>query len=178
MISIVTTILATLIVVGQLSLILLVVLLLAKSSWLKEKIGKKAMFCALIVASVAMLGSLFFSDIAGYEPCKLCWIQRIFMYPQALILLIALAEKDTRALVYSTALSSIGAVIAGYHYLLQIGIAPPLSCGTVGYSVSCAEKFVMNFGYITIPLMALTAFLMIFTFSIIGIAWNKNQQKI
>ncbi len=131
----------------------------------------------MAVALAATLGSLFFSDVAGYEPCKLCWIQRIFMYPQVIILLIALIEKDARALVYSVALSAIGAVVAGYHYLLQLGIAPPLSCGATDYSVSCAEKVVMAFGYVTIPLMSFTAFVMILVFSIIGMSWNKDRTK-
>ncbi len=175
MAPIVTKMLATLTVVGQLSLLLIVAFLVFKKlNWVKARIGNRAMLFALIVASVAMLGSLFFSEVAGYEPCKLCWIQRIFMYPQVIILLIAILEKDARALVYSLALSSIGALIAGYHYLLQLGVAPPLSCGTVGYSVSCAEKFVMNFGYITIPLMAFTAFAMIIVISLIGIYRNNE----
>ena len=58
-------------------------------------------------------------------------------------------------------LSIIGAVIAAYHYLLQLNIAPSLPCSAVGYSVSCSQVFVMNFGYITIPLMSLTVFSLI-----------------
>ena len=123
-----------------------------------------------------MTGSLIYSDVIGYEPCKLCWFQRIFMYPQVFLLALALWKKDKNIIDYTALLSIFGAIIAGYHYLLQLGIAPDLSCGAVGYSVSCAQRFVMNFGYITLPLMAFTAFLMILTFFFIEKKYRKNQE--
>ena len=123
-----------------------------------------AISLAFTAAHLATLGSLTYSEILGYEPCKLCWFQRIFMYPQVLILGFALwgKHKGSRALLdTSLALSIIGAAVALYHYLMQLGIVSEGSCAAVGYSVSCAERFVMQFGYITIPFMALSAFLFI-----------------
>lgn len=175
MIKTLTQVLSILTVTGQTLLLLILVAIVTKRfDRILHKIGKKAVLFSLIVASIAMLGSLFFSEIAGYEPCKLCWFQRIFMYPQVLLLIIAIAEKERGVLIYSAALSVMGALISGYHYLLQIGAVPPLSCGTVGYSVSCSEKFVMSLGYVTIPMMALTAFLLIAAFSVIGIYRNRD----
>src|SRR3989344_8652500 len=112
---------------------------------------------AFIAATIAMLGSLTYSDILGFEPCKLCWIQRILMYPQVLILGMALwgKHKGSNALIdVSIVLSLIGAAVAAYQSLIQLGIIPEGSCAAIGYSVSCAERFVLQFGYITIPLMA------------------------
>jgi len=83
------------------------------------------------------------------------------MYPQVFLLGLALYKKDLGMAPYSLLLSSVGAVIAFYHYLLQLNIVPSLPCSAVGYSVSCSQIFVMNFGYITIPLMAFTAFLLL-----------------
>jgi len=123
--------------------------------------GDKYLLFGFIVVLIATLGSLFYSEIAGYEPCKLCWFQRIFMYSQAFLLGLALYKKDMGIAPYSLLLSAIGAVIAAYHYLLQLNIVPSLPCSAVGYSVSCSQIFVMNFGYITIPLMAFTAFLLL-----------------
>lgn len=121
---------------------------------------------SFFVALTATAGSLFYSEIAGFDPCKLCWFQRIFMYPMVLILAIAWWKKDKEIFRYIMTLSVVGAIIASYHYLLQIGVAPVIiPCSTVGYSVSCAQAFSMTFGYITIPLMSLTAFLMIFLFA-------------
>jgi len=89
------------------------------------------------------------------------------MYPQAILLGIAWLKKDQGIVLYSLALSSLGALIASYNYLLQIGLAPSIGCSAVGYSINCSQRFVMQFGYITIPMMALTAFLLIISFMIV-----------
>ena len=115
-----------------------------------------------IVAMTAMLGSLFYSDTLGYDPCKLCWYQRIVMYPQTLLFLVALAKSDKKVGDYGMVLSFVGAMLALYHYLLQIGILTTTSCTTVGYSISCSDRFTTTYGYITIPMMALSAFVLIF----------------
>ena len=46
-----------------------------------------------IVSAIATLGSLYFSEIRHYEPCKLCWIQRIFMYPIVIMTTVAFIQK-------------------------------------------------------------------------------------
>lgn len=119
---------------------------------------KNSLKYAFIVSLTATLGSLFYSEVAGYTPCKLCWFQRIFMYPQPILFLVSFWKKDKGIVKYVLALSIIGGVIALYHYLLQLGIVPGGACGVVGYSVSCSQRFVMEAGYITIPMMSLTAF--------------------
>jgi disulfide bond formation protein DsbB len=124
------------------------------------------------VALTSLFGSLYYSEIVGYEPCKLCWLQRIFIYPQVLILIIALYLKDNKAVHYILWMSLFALGIASYHYLGQLGFTS-LECGLVGYSVSCAERFVMNFGYITIPMMALTAMVMNIVFSIVKLTNKK-----
>lgn len=126
---------------------------------------------ALTVSLTATLGSLFYSEIAGFTPCKLCWFERIFMYPQTVIFGVAMWKKDAKIWIYSLTLSIIGATISIYHYLLQIGILPEGSCDAVGRSVSCSKVFVMTFGYITIPLMAGTAFVLLI---LLAIAAKKN----
>jgi disulfide bond formation protein DsbB len=151
--------------IAQVSVIIIFVSLLFKNRLTKKVIsffGGHALLLGFIVALVSMLGSLFYSEIAGYTPCKLCWYQRILIYPQVILLGIAFAKKDQQIALYSIVLSILGAGIALYHYLIQIGtIGEILPCSTVGYSVSCAEKFVMTYGYITIPMMSLSAFLLI-----------------
>ncbi len=136
-------------------------------------VAKHSILFAFIVALIATGGSLFYSEIAGYDPCKLCWFQRIFMYPQVILLGLALKRRDTGVVYYSIALSIIGAITAGYHYLLQFSIVPATPCSAVGYSGSCSQVFVMNFGYITIPMMSFTAFLLIMVFMIVRIICNK-----
>lgn len=122
---------------------------------------------AFIVPVLATIGSLFYSEIARFEPCLLCWYQRIFMYPLAFIMTIGYFLKDKKAAIYAIVLSAIGAVIALYHYLLQIGtVGQILPCSAVGYSASCSQRFSLEFGYITIPMMALSAFLLIIVLSL------------
>lgn len=163
-------------VLGQIVIIVMIICLFFSGR--TQKIGgffpRNAVLFSFIVALLATLGSLFYSDILGYEPCKLCWYQRILMYPQVFVLGLALWRKDKAVKSYSLLLAVIGGLIAGYHYLLQIGVASGVPCGAVGYSVSCSQRFVMEYGYITIPMMALTAFVMIILFSVLGFRQDKN----
>lgn len=159
-------ILAILTVLGQILVVLwlLASVILPKqplSRRFRELAADKALWFAFIVSVIATGGSLFYSDIAHFNPCTLCWYQRIFMYPQVILLGLALYRKEKVIAPYSLALSALGAAIAGYHYLLQQGLVPELPCAAVGFSAACSQRFVMTFGYITIPLMALTAFLLI-----------------
>ncbi len=136
----------------------------------RKLIENNAMQLALLVAIVAMSGSLFFSDVALYEPCKLCWLQRIFMYPLVAILAVALWKKDNEVWRYTLALAVPGMILAGYHYLTQIGIKISSACAANG-GVDCTVKIFTSYGLITIPLMAFTAFALIIIFALI----NKSK---
>jgi len=126
---------------------------------------KYGLLLAFLVALASTTGSLFYSEIAKYNPCKLCWYQRILMYPLVIILGIALEKKYHKEVIrYATALSAIGAVIAGYQYYLQRFGGSDTPCAAVGYSESCSKIFMLDYGYITIPMMALTAFVLIIIF--------------
>lgn len=121
---------------------------------------------SFFIPIAAMLGSLFFSEIAHYTPCILCWYQRILMYPLALIMTVGFFRKDKNAYYYSIGLSLIGAIIAAYHYLLQVkAVNAIVPCSNSAVAVDCAQKVFMHFGYITIPMMALSAFVLIIILS-------------
>lgn len=143
------------------SLVLIVTILVSKKdNKVFQIVRKYGMQVAFIVVLVATAGSLTYSEILGYEPCKLCWFQRILMYPMVLIIGIGLWKKDSVSKLYALILSLMGIPLAFYHYLVQLGIvAAP--CTTGGYTVSCAQYFSMNFGYITIPMMAMSTFLLV-----------------
>lgn len=145
---------------GQIFCLLIIFsLIFSKNAGLISFVKRNGVIFAFIVTLFAVLGSLSYSDILGYEPCKLCWYQRIMMYPQLILLGIALYTRDRSASFYAITLSLIGAAIALLHYVVQLGLIK-VGCSTVGYSVSCAKVFTMNLGYITIPMMAFTAFIM------------------
>lgn len=113
-----------------------------------------------IVSMVATLGSLYFSEIRGYEPCKMCWIQRIFMYPIVLITTIAFIQKNARIALTTAVFAIMGGSISLYHYGIQkldfLSASAP-ACGMM----SCTGQYINWFNFITIPLLALTAFILI-----------------
>ena len=156
-------------IMGSLTVFAQVLIVWLVFSWLfgwklPEFVRAHALSLAFCAALIATLGSLTYSDIVGFAPCKLCWFERIFMYPQVLILGFALwgKHKGVRALLdVSFTLSILGALLSLYHHLMQLNLVPAGSCAAIGYSVSCAKVFVMQFDYITIPLMAFSAFLLI-----------------
>ena len=127
-----------------------------------EFVGERAILLGFLAALAATAGSLFYSEIAGFEPCLLCWWQRIFLYPQAILLLIALIKKDENARLHSIVLSAIGAVIAVYHTFIQLGANPLLPCSATG--PSCTFVYFLEYGYVTIPTMSLTVFALILLF--------------
>lgn len=167
MTAIVSQVLSILTIIAQVCSVLLLAALCAKQKTIISFASRHAMKGMVSIALIAMLGSLFYSEIAGYEPCKLCWYQRIFMYPQTILMALAIAWRTEAIAKACGVLSGIGALIAGYHYLLQIGVVKGFTCGVIGYSVSCSQRFVMTYGYITIPLMAFSAFLLVLVLAII-----------
>lgn len=136
-------------------------------------LGKRGGWLAFTAAFLATMGSLVYSDVIGYEPCKLCWIQRIFMYPTALLLGLALWRRDASVRFYALVLASLGAIVAAYHYVSQLGWNPlNLECASIGYAASCAKVFVMEFGFITLPFMAFSAFLLVIVSLLLNKPWS------
>jgi len=125
-------------------------------------IGERALLLSFIVLLGAVLGSLFYSEIAGFEPCLLCWWQRIFLYPQVILLFIAFLKKDENMRLHSIVLSAIGGLIALYHTFIQLGANPLLPCSATG--PSCSFVYFLQYGYVTIPTMSLTVFVLVLLF--------------
>lgn len=120
-------------------------------------VSKYARHIAWASVTLAALGSLYYSYIIGFEPCVLCWYQRIFMFPLVFILGLSLWRRDESGTDYALMLGGVGTLIAAYHVSLQfIGSSPFLPCSAEG--VSCLKLYVLEFGYISIPVMSLTIF--------------------
>jgi disulfide bond formation protein DsbB len=113
------------------------------------------------IALVATLGSLYFSEVADFIPCRLCWFQRIAMYPLAVVLLVAALRRDLRgAFWYGIWFPVVGAGVSIYHlYIEHNPSAESGSCKAGG--APCSFKWIEEFGYVTIPTLALTAFALI-----------------
>ena len=123
-------------------------------------IARHGMTVAFAITLVATLGSLYFSEVRHYIPCRLCWFQRIFMYPLALLIPIGLLRRDEGLRLYVLPLAGIGGLVALYHVLLQKTDLFEES-GACLLTVPCSGQYISWFGFVTIPVLALTAFALI-----------------
>ena len=118
------------------------------------------LFVAWIIAVAASLGALFIGEVVGQAPCSLCWHQRAFMFPLAIMLAVASFRADAGAWRYGLPLAVIGMAIAGFHSLLYAGLIPegirPCSQGP-----SCASAEMTIMGMLPLPYLSLAAFLAI-----------------
>lgn len=133
----------------------------ASDLWAETRavLAPHALGLALLVASVATAGSLWLSEGANFPPCVLCWYQRIGMYPLVPILGLAVVRRDAAVKPYGLALCAAALPISAYHYLLER--FPTLEAGACDPDNPCSLVWVWHFGYISIPLMAGTAFALI-----------------
>lgn len=122
-----------------------------------EQTAWNLIFGCWILAAVATLGSLFFSEVMGLKPCVLCWYQRIFMYPLVVILLVGMYPLDKKVVRYALPLAVIGWLFAVYHYLVYSGYIPE-GLQPCDQDASCAEINLELFGFITIPMLSIWAF--------------------
>jgi disulfide bond formation protein DsbB len=115
---------------------------------------------AWLVATVATAGSLYYSEVVGFEPCRLCWYQRIAMYPLVPLLGVAALRRDDAVRWYAGPLVAVGAAVAAYHAWLQ---AFPAEGGSAfcTLTVPCTTRHVWEFGFVSLPFMALTGFVTI-----------------
>ncbi len=130
-------------------------------AWLAATLHDGGLALAWLAAVIATLGSLYYSEIVGFTPCRLCWYQRIAMYPLAVILGVAVLTGDRGVRRYVLPVAGTGAAISAYHYLLQW--FPSLETGSCAVDAPCAAFYVRAFGFVSIPFMALSAFALIAT---------------
>jgi disulfide bond formation protein DsbB len=118
------------------------------------------LYAAWMIALIATVGSLFFSEVMQLPPCVLCWYQRIAMYPLVFVIAAGIVMRDRRVKFYALPLALIGLVISVYHNLLYYGLIPD-SITPCTQGVSCTTVQIEWLGFITIPLMALASFVLI-----------------
>ncbi|HSK24343.1 MAG TPA: disulfide bond formation protein B [Egicoccus sp.] len=124
-------------------------------AWLAEA----ALPLAAAVAIVATGGSLYLSEVAGYIPCALCWYQRIAMYPLVVVVGVAALRRDLTVWLTALPLAVIGAAIAAWHVAVER--VPDLGSGVCDPTAPCTILWVEEFGFLTIPTMALIGFITI-----------------
>ncbi len=135
-------------------------------------IQDNAVIFSWAIAILASLGSLFYSEISGFVPCTFCWYERIAMYPLVLILGIGMLRRNKEIWIYGLPFSLIGLAISIYHYQLQI--IPDQQSVSCSSEASCSGTWIMEFGFVTMPFMALSTFLLI---SVLLLVSNINNLR-
>ncbi len=170
----VTLFFALLAVISQLIVLTVVGLFIAGrlDVSVREALGPQAVQLAVIVAIVATSGSLYLSEVAHFIPCRLCWYQRFAMYPLVPILILLAWLKSSTLGRFVVVIPLVGASISAYHMVIER--FPSLESSTCDPSNPCSLIWVERFGYLTIPTMALSGFLLIATLLLVskGPSWN------
>ena len=110
---------------------------------------KNTLFFCFILSFIGTIGSLYLSEIRNLEPCKLCWFERIFLFPLVLIFFITWLKKDQNGIIISIPFILIGSLISLYHYLQQV-FPSAESCEVI----SCSSPYIWELGFISIPLLS------------------------
>ena len=127
---------------------------------IKNFLSENGILFAFLLVLGATIGSLIYSEVIGIPACDLCWYQRALLYPQVVILAVALVKKNRDIYDYVIGLNIIGIIIAGYQYIMQmINYSGPCPIGSGG--ANCFTKDVFEFGYITLPLMSISVFVLL-----------------
>ncbi len=143
--------------------------------WLRQLLWGYELWGAFVVAAIATGGSLFYSQVAPFIPCEFCWFQRVLMYPLSILTLLIAVRGDNRAARYLLPLPIVGAGTSIYHMLIEYGvIKEPGACTLTGGG--CSTNWIINhdFGYLTIPTLALTASLLIIGFLLLASAGESE----
>jgi disulfide bond formation protein DsbB len=176
----VNLILASLAVVGQALVVGAVLLFLASRvsasgraalDGLRAVAGRGALGLAGFVAVLATAGSLYYSEVAGFVPCTLCWYQRIAMYPLIVLIPVAALRADRMAALTIVPISGIGLGLSFYHHYLER--FQPEGSQFCQAGAPCTVRWIWEFNYISIPILSMTAFALITTLALL--AWRREE---
>jgi disulfide bond formation protein DsbB len=131
-------------------------------AWFRDDV---ALPLATAIAAVATAGSLYLSEVAGYVPCALCWYQRIAMYPLTIVLGVAALRRDRRVWLTAVPIAAIGSAVSVWHIVIERN---PALGGPCDPTAPCSIRWVEEFGFLTLPTMALIAFLAIIVLTLVA----------
>jgi disulfide bond formation protein DsbB len=125
---------------------------------LKRYVEKFGMLVAFLITVSASAIALMYSDVFGFIPCGLCWLQRVFLFSQPFVIATGIYIKDTHMPRYGIVLSTTGLVIGLYQHYLQIGGSEFVRCPVAGAGADCADRILFEFGFVTYPLLSAMLF--------------------
>lgn len=135
---------------------------------------RSGLWLAWLVALVTTLGSLYFSEVAHFTPCKLCWYQRIAIYPFSIVLLVAALRRDRKIVWYVVPIATIGALFASYQ--TQLRAFPHQHSAFCTLTEPCTVRYVWEFGFVSLPFMALSAFVFIITMTVLAARADHSEE--
>jgi disulfide bond formation protein DsbB len=127
-------------------------------------LNRYGLVIVFFIALFSSVGSLVYSNILGLSVCPLCWLQRICMYPIPFVAAYIFYTQNRTGLGIIRMLAFIGATVSFFHWglqMLQMYAELDVPCSLVWLTPACSNVYVLEFGYITLPAMAMTAFLLI-----------------
>ncbi|MDQ3014708.1 MAG: disulfide bond formation protein B [bacterium] len=137
-------------------------------------VSKHALTLMFLVAFVGTAGSLFYSNVAGFIPCKFCWYARLLLFPQVVIFAIAWYRSwmhkvtNHEVILYGGVLSLIGSAVTFYHYYGQ-RFSPGWLASCEAAGISCSKLYFVHYGYITLPFMAFSIFALLTTIALMRV---------
>jgi disulfide bond formation protein DsbB len=143
---------------------------------LATTVAPHAVALAWVVALVTTLGSLYYSEHAGFVPCELCWYQRILMYPLVLVLGVAWLRRDRKAWMTALPFVVIGAPLSLYHWLVE-RVPSFASTSSCSIDAPCTAPWFEKLGYVTLAWMAMSSFLLIGALLVCTIVRTPNPSQ-
>lgn len=140
-----------------------------------RQIGPSSRWLAFAVAATSTAGSLYFSEVQNFIPCKLCWYQRIAMFSLTLVLLIGAIRRDRGVRWYAIPLAAAGLAVSVYHYLVEW--FPGIETGSCDLFAPCSSPYFREFGFITLSFMAGAGFITVLALLLLPIEEDPHGQE-
>jgi len=144
--------------------------------FVRESLWGYELWVVSAVAAIGVAGSLYLSEVAGYIPCELCWYQRICLYPLSILVLLAALRSDFGVSRYLLPLPIVGAGLAVYQLLLENHVLSQTQACLISAPGGCATKWIDELGYVTIPTLALTGFVLATAFLLLATTGDDAGQ--
>lgn len=101
------------------------------------------LFAAWLISCGVLIGSLYMSEVLNYQPCTLCWCQRICLFPLPILLGIALYKGFLGIALYAIPFPLLAFGFSSYQVLLSFfpSFQKIHTCSAAGSCLFAAPPF-------------------------------------